>query len=196
MRHVTRNQRPRKMTIERLASDCLDVRDLRRRGAFDGGWLEIGPTLRWPRVATLQIARYAIILDLRDRDLPQRIRVSWAKVHLGGERPWMHCPHCAKRVARLYRGLGGYFCRACVGKPAYASQRLSAEARAGYRASKLRLQLGGDAHLAAPFPERPRGMHRRTYARLRRLTTNLEGSLSRRRKAKEPDYPSLMAYLE
>jgi len=29
-------------------------------------------------------------------------------VHLGGERPWMHCPHCQTRVAKLYSGLGGY----------------------------------------------------------------------------------------
>jgi hypothetical protein len=184
------------MTIERFAADCLDVRDLRRRGFFDGGWVKIGSTLRWPRIARLQIARYAIILDLFGQGVPQRIRVSWTKVHLGGERPWMHCPHCEKRVARLYRGLGGYVCRACIGNPAYAGQGLSAQARAQYKACKLRLHLGGDAHLTTPFPERPRGMHRRTYARLCRVGVDLESGLSQRLKAREPDYRSLVAYLD
>jgi hypothetical protein len=108
----------------------------------------------------------------------------------------MHCPHCQTRVAKLYRGLGGYFCRPCVGNPAYASQRLSAQGRAHYKANKLRLNLGGDAHLTAPFPERPRRMHRRTYDRLLKLGTNLEAGLSLRLKAREPDYPSLIAYLD
>ena len=196
MGNVTRNQPRKGLTIERLARDCLDVRVLRRGGVFDGGWITIGPTLKWPRIAQLRIARYAIVLDLRGQGVPQRIRVSWTKVHLGGERPWMHCPHCQTRVAKLYRGLGGYFCRACVGNPAYASQRLSAQARAQYKACKLRLYLRGDAHLTVPFPERPRRMHQRTYDRLHRLGIDLEAGLSKRLKAREPDYPSLVAYLE
>ena len=53
----------------------------------------------------------------------------------------MHCPHCQRRVAKLYEGFGGYFCRACVGNPIYASQALSAQARPHFQACKLRLQL-------------------------------------------------------
>jgi hypothetical protein len=30
----------------------------------------------------------------------------------------------------------------------------------------MRMRLGGSANLAEPFPERPRGMHRRTFYRL------------------------------
>jgi hypothetical protein len=184
------------MTIERLAADCLDVRELRRRGFFDGGWIAIGGTLRWPRIARLDIAGYAIILDLRGHSIPQRIRVSWTRVHLGGQRPWMHCPHCETRVAKLYRGLGGYFCRACVGNPAYASQGLSAQARAHYRACKLRLRLNGDAQLSKHFPERPKRMHRRTYERLRRQGMRLEAALSKRMRNRFPDYESLVAYFD
>jgi len=118
---VTRNRTSTRFTIERLAHDCLDVRFLRRKSFFDGGWVTLGASLKWPRIARMRIARYRLILDLRGQSTPPNIRVSWTKVHLGGERPWMHCPQCVKRVAKLYRGLGGYFCRACVGNPAYAS---------------------------------------------------------------------------
>ena len=92
-----------------------------------------------------------IVLDIRGRSDPQQIRVSWTQVHLGGERPWMHCPHCQTRVAKLYAGLGGYFCRACVGNPPYASQQLSAQGRAHFQACKLRLLLDGEAQLSRHF---------------------------------------------
>ena len=45
----------------------------------------------------------------------------------------MHCPCCEKRVAKLLKGMGGYFCRACLGNPLYASQAKYAEAVAIYR---------------------------------------------------------------
>jgi len=126
---------------------------------------------------------------------PQLIRVSWTGVHLGGERPWFHCPHCKQRVAKLYNGLGGYFCRACVGNPLYASQSKSAQGRRHFQACKLRLLLNGEARLSAPFPERPRGMHRRTYQRLRRRLMALETSLPKRWRHRHPDYPNLDAYV-
>ncbi len=191
---MTRHEKSPAFTIEKLASDCLDVRELRRKGLFGGDWVTFRPMLRWPKIAQVRAARYAILLDLRGHAIPQRIRVSWTKVHFGGDRPWLHCPHCEKRVAKLYKGLSGYFCRACVGNPIYASQALSAQARPHFQACKLRLRLGGIASLAAPLPERPRGMHRATYRRLKDRLLKLEGNLSPRAKYKPPDYPNLVAY--
>jgi hypothetical protein len=144
----------------------------------------------------MRIARYLLILDLRGHSVPHQIRVSWTKVHLAGERPWMHCQHCQTRVARLYAELGGYFCRGCLGSPPYATQQLSAQGRAHFQACKLRLQLGGQAQLTMPFPERPRNMHRRTYERLRRQGMDLEAQLSKRMQKRFPDYASLVAYTE
>ena len=122
-----------RLPIERWTRDCLDVRFLKREGFLDSSWVAIGPSLRWPRIARMRIARYLLILDLQGQ-CPAHIRASWTRLHFGGDRPWLHCPHCERRVAKLYRGLAGYFCRACVGNPPYATQLLSAGGRAHSKA--------------------------------------------------------------
>jgi hypothetical protein len=193
---VTRKNQTNRFTIENLTHDCLDVRFLRRQAFFGEGWIAVGGSVKWPRIAQMRIARYRLILDLRGHTVPQQIRISWTRVHLGGERPWMHCPHCQTRVARLYAGPGGYFCRRCIGNPPYASQQLSAQGRAHFQACKLRLLLDGQAQLSMPFPERPPRMHRQTYERLKREGTRLEAGLSRRMRRRLPDYSSLVAYTD
>ncbi|HEY7295485.1 MAG TPA: hypothetical protein VH916_10605 [Dehalococcoidia bacterium] len=73
---------------------------------------------------------------------------------------------CGRLVLKLYSGRGARFlCRHCYALT-YESRRESAGNRALRRAQKLRLQLGGSASLSEPFPERPKGMHWATYARL------------------------------
>ena len=194
--NVTRNRSADRLTVEKLFHDCLDVRFLRRRGFFDDGLVTLGPNLKWPHIAHMRVARYLLTLDLRGHSVPQLIRISWTKVHLGGERPWLHCPHCRRRVAKLYKGLAGYFCRACIGNPPYATQLLSAGGRAHFKACKLRLFLDGEAQLSRPFPERPRGMHRGTYRRLKGEGMRLEAGLSKRMRKRFPDYANLVAHAD
>jgi hypothetical protein len=83
-------------------------------------------------------------------------------------------------VARLFRGLGGYFCRACCGNPIYESQRRSTKGRAYLQAYRLRARLGGSRPVVDEIPSRPRGMKRITYerlcARIKRLERPLVGS--------------------
>jgi hypothetical protein len=163
---------------------------------FDENWITYSNGFRWRKIIGLTVARYLVRLELYGHGLPQNVRVSWTRPHQGGGRPWFHCSHCEKRVAKLYSGFGGYFCRACVGNPPYASQSKSAQGRAHYKACKLRLRLNGQAQPSEPFPERPKRMHRRTYERLRSQGMQLEAGLSKRMRTRFPDYPSLVAYFD
>ena len=84
----------------------------------------------------------------------------------GGERRWFVCPAqgCGRRVAILY--LGGIFvCRHCLDL-SYESQREQPYGRALRRAQAIRMKLGGSGSMADEFPEKPKGMHWRTYSRL------------------------------
>jgi hypothetical protein len=72
---------------------------------------------------------------------------------------------CGRRVALLYLRGHEFGCRQCGGL-AYATQSESPHFRAITKAQKLRIRLGGDADLRAPFPRKPARMHRSTYDRL------------------------------
>ena len=191
---MTRNKRRDRITVEKVGDDCLDARELQRARVFRDTWITVRPSLRCPGIVQMRAARYLILLELLNQVGTQRIRVSWTRCHFGGLRPWLHCL-CGRRVAKLFKGMGGYFCRPCVGNPMYASQCKSTKGRRHFEACKLRLRLGGVASIAAPFPERPRGVHKKTYIRMRARIAKLEEGLSARFKSKPADYPNLVYYL-
>jgi len=175
---VTRNKCVASLTIEKLAVDCIDVRELQRAGVFRDHWVTLQPSFRWPAIDRMRVARYLIQLDLGNQVVPQQIRVSWTRCNYGGARPWMHCPHCQRRIARLFKGMGGYFCRACLGHPIYESQRRSRKARAYLQAYRLRQRLGGSRPVIDRIPPRPYRMKRRRYRKLVARIEFLERSLS------------------
>ena len=165
------------LTVEKLANDAIDVRELQRAELLAGDWVTLRPSLRWPSIATMRVARYRILVELRNQSVPQGIRVSWTPCHYGGVRPWLHCSYCERRVARLFKGFGGYCCRACCGNPIYESQRRSAKGRAWLQAYRLRQRLGGSLPVVDAIPPRPRRMGQKTYARLRERVELLERPL-------------------
>jgi hypothetical protein len=186
-------QTTKRMTVERLGRHgFLNVRDL--RGALQEDWVRLTSWL-WPKVAYIRACRYRLVIHQVDRS-PQNVRVSWRYCHFGGYRPWLHCPHCQKRVAHLFRGMGGYFCRTCLGNPVYACQAKSTHSRQHFEACKLRLKLGGKASPLGPLPERPHGMHRTTYNRICARIQHLESQLPRRVRHKTADYPNLVFHVE
>jgi hypothetical protein len=178
------NERKR-LTVEELATDCIDVRELNRKGLLRERTVTFRPLLRWPDVTTMRADRYLIEVNLR-YPLTQYIRLSWTPCHFGGSRPWMLCPCCQKRIARVFMGLGGYFCRACVGNPPYESQLRNNKARAYLKAYRLRQQLGGSRPVVHPIPERPYRMWRKTYERIRAEIERLERTLIGSRVVKRP----------
>jgi hypothetical protein len=160
----------------------VDVRNLHREGLLEPGhWF----SLRWSRAdretgsirgAVLGDEKAeGVILTYRHRSSPGRewedvrepVALAWTACNFGGERPWFICPGagCSRRVAILY-GPGRYFlCRHCYDL-AYQSQRDNAMDRALHKAQSIRERLGGSANMMEPFPEKPKGMHWRTYERL------------------------------
>ena len=85
----------------------------------------------------------------------------------GGRRTWFRCPRCGKRVAVLY-GAGKYFfCRHCYDLT-YASQQEGRVDRLMRKAWKIRERLGASMDLTESILFKPKGMHQRTFDRLRK----------------------------
>ena len=112
-------------------------------------------------------------------DVTETVRIVRVPCQFGGTRPFFICPGiingvtCNRRVAKLY-GPGRYFlCRRCY-RLAHTSQTENASDRALRRANKVRKRLGGAAGTDAPFPDKPKGMWRRTYERLREQASAAE----------------------
>ena len=108
-------------------------------------------------------------------DVDYSIQLTRTPCRFGGERTWFLCPGrgCGRRVAKLYCAGRYYVCRHC-GDLAYSSQREDAGDRALRRAQAIRKKLGGSVSMYDPFPCKPKGMHRRTYERLRAQAGHLE----------------------
>ena len=100
------------------------------------------------------------------RSEPYRVCIEWTPCNYGGSRAWFVCPRsCGRRVAILY-GDGSLACRHC-NQLAYQSQHESPRYRGLHRTRAIRRKFGGSISLAEPFPPKPKGMHRLTYARIR-----------------------------
>jgi hypothetical protein len=177
---VRRNWQHERLTVEKLAADCLDVRELHKVGAFKGSWKNFpDASFRWPGIGKMRAAKFMIQIEHRNQTMPQNIRIEWTWCNFGGARPWLTCL-CGRRVARLFKGLGGYYCRSCCGQPVYESQRRSKKARSYLQAYRLRQRLGGSRPVVDPLPARPYGMRHKAYdricERIKRLEQPLVGS--------------------
>ncbi len=158
---------------------ALDVRRLQRDGllapgrSFGWNWTRDGET-----VASIQVRAGTdrIILNYRHKSggsdwqpMDYPVWLAWTDCTLGGRRAWVLCPArgCGRRVALLYIGGSGIFaCRHCY-KLAYECQRETDDDRAMRRADTIRRRLGWEAGIANPEGGKPKGMHWRTFERLK-----------------------------
>ena len=174
----------RRRTFALETRDCraLDVRQLERCGM-----LSLRYTVDWAwwrgseRTGDINIRPedHQVVLTYRHRSVGQHweteeyaVRLERTACQFGGERAWFRCPAsgCGKRVAILYGG-EIFACRMCH-RLTYPSQNRTPRERAGDRLEALRRRLLGgesDGSIFDPVPPRPKGMHRRTYARLARM---------------------------
>ena len=171
-----RGQRGKDTTSDYRA---LDVRRLQRDGlltpgrSFGWNWTRDGET-----VASIQVRAETdrIILNYRHKSggsdwqpMDYPVRLDWTNCTLGGRRAWLLCPArgCGRRVALLYIGGAGIFaCRHCY-KLAYQCQRETDDDRAMRRADTIRRRLRWGTGIANPEGGKPKGMHWRTFERLK-----------------------------
>jgi hypothetical protein len=154
----------------------LSVNNLNKAGALTPGWFGGWQWLRdGEQVANIRVGAIegGVRLIYRSRSYGEEwtehdefVAISWEPCRFGGQRPYFHCPTCWRRVLQLY-GNARYLCRTCQNL-SYPSQRKSPVDRAFSRADAIRDRLGGLAGIANPFPDKPKGMHWKTYERLER----------------------------
>ena len=158
----------------------LDVRWLAREGLLAPGRFS---TVRWTRngeeTGSIGVQADLDHINLRYRrlsngewkDAEYPVALDWTPCNYRGTRPWFLCPirGCGRRVAVLYGG-GVYACRHCH-QLAYESQNERPYSRALSRAQAIiEEKLGGK--WADGVPEKPKGMHLRTYWKLAREYEN------------------------
>jgi hypothetical protein len=161
----------------------IDVRSWHREGLLRAGHGFLH-SLTWMWEPTDGIAVLAkgdaVALMFRSRSwrdeygpiITQRIPIAWTPCTLGGRRPWFRCEaysngkYCGRRVALLYSAGGAFACRHCYGL-AYDCQAETPRQRWIRRGRKIRMRLGAGYSYAEPFPQKPRGMHWKTYRQLR-----------------------------
>ena len=151
----------------------LDIRKLNRNGL-----LAPGNSFTWQwTVGNRPVAGLSIRAGCNEMTLSyrkkttgeiveQRVEVETTTCTYGGTRPWFTCPRCHSRVAVIYAP-GRYFaCRKCCNL-AYATQSARVGDRAMTKADKIRKRLGWPAGIANPTGGKPKGMHWKTFDRLR-----------------------------
>jgi hypothetical protein len=161
----------------------IDVRSWHREGRLRAGQCFLH-TLTWNWRPTEGIAVLAktdaVYLMFRSRNwraehgrtITQRIPIVWTPCTLGGRRPWFRCEmytngrYCGRRVAILYSAGQEFACRHCY-RLSYESQNETPYLRSIRRVRKIRMRLGAGFSFAEPFPDKPPGMHWRTYLRMR-----------------------------
>jgi hypothetical protein len=104
--------------------------------------------------------------DSEPRAMEYAVNLERTSCYYGGERAWFRCPArgCGRRVAILYSA-GCFVCRHCL-QLAYESQREQPHYRALHKAQGIHEKLGGTGIIDDPV-FKPKGMHWRTFERLR-----------------------------
>lgn len=155
----------------------LDVRYLHRNGFLRPGSISFQRwSLRGEPYGSINLSAWDghVVLSYRTRTHDSEewkhkeysVLLEWTRCNYGGERAWFRCPvaNCGRRVAILYGG-SLFACRHCYNL-AYDSQNETRHGRMLLKAQAIRQKLGGTPCVGDEFPQKPKGMHWRTYYRL------------------------------
>lgn len=116
-------------------------------------------------------------LKYRHNDVPKDyiVPLTTTVPNYGGLRWWFMCPLSGDRVAKLYlpSGASMFGSRRAHGL-AYRSQNEGEWDRMAEKAHSLRARIGGVPGFGNPMPSKPKGMHWRTFMRIRDEIWHLE----------------------
>ena len=157
-------------TVERTRS--ININDLRRAG-YTGT-----PPTNW-RVHRIKLVRAGIRPQNCNEDAitldNQVLHITHLPWHYGGQRAYFFCD-CGRTVGKLFAPFGyPWRCRHCHGLT-YTTRQAAPRYRLILKAQKIRERLGGDLGVTNAFPDRPKGMHRQRYDRLRAVQDQAVGS--------------------
>lgn len=149
----------------------LDIRWFKQRGFLTPG--AMGPvtwTCNGREVGSVwcQVQKDKVILNYHhgDKTLTLKITLDETPCFYGGSRKWFLCPGCGKRVAVLYNSGRWFFCRHCLDL-CYSCQLETPTDRLIRKQRKIRKRLHADDDLFTMVWEKPKGMHWKTFERLR-----------------------------
>lgn len=167
-----------------VGADCtddyrsIDVRRWQREGLLTPGqyfnteWRRRGEKVAaiGVKVETgrLQLAYSYRISGGEWESLDYPVYLQTTACNYGGDRYWFTCPAagCGRRVAVLYLCGKIFACRHCY-KLVYRCQRETIDDRSARRADKIRDTLGWEPGILNGNGWKPKGMHWRTFERLR-----------------------------
>jgi hypothetical protein len=175
-RKVRRSDRP---TVELLPFIRLD--DLRPIARNNPHLREcVAPGWKYPHVARLRFSALAIEITTQNGNT-ESFRLHWISTGQGTQpRAAITC-HCGRRTERLFYFRGKHACLHCH-RALYKSQRLDQHGRKLFKASKMRLALGGLPNWNEPIQAKVGKKYWRNYLAKRDKIERLEASAKKMRR--------------
>ncbi len=158
------------LSMKRLVEDGVVGESQHRSGSWQ--WLRNGEVTSSISYTSNTLDSDTPYLRLRytnknsDQEYDYKVLLTSTSPNYGGKRWWFFCPakKCGKRVGVLYGGKI-FACRHCYNLT-YESQNEAIHYRMLTKAQDIHRKLGGTG-CTMDFVSKPKGMHRKTYNRLK-----------------------------
>jgi len=153
----------------------LDIRQLAREKLFDKKISCIWTWNKQTGECSISIFTFEdhMVLDYKVSGEPvkQTIQLDTTLCHYGGIRYWGICPKCNKRVAKLYLKSNAFLCRRCNDLTYYTcnisgNELYEIDNKIEKVLRKLNVTESEYYHLTEITPDKPKGMHNKTYLNL------------------------------
>ena len=161
--------RDAKNTTEQYSS--VNISALRKQGVLNSGDCGFVPCYWWGELTAVIASEFRgglLVLhcfrryDDEWRTFSRQVGLDQTPCNFGGLRDWFLCPVCAERVGVLYAASNTFACRHCFDLT-YQSTRDNDLVRPVKKQLRTIEKLGGTG---SAIPEKPKGMHWKTYNRL------------------------------